>query len=66
LFYFPAYRFINFFAPCSVRRQSISLGGGFGEAVKFSLLNPAIVVLPTDLKKALTKTQQHGVCAQNY
>jgi hypothetical protein len=32
------------------------------QGFKFSLLNPAIVVLPTVFKRALTKTQQHGVC----
>jgi hypothetical protein len=34
-------------------------------AFKFSLLNPAIVALPTAVTMALTKTQQHGFCPQN-
>jgi len=33
---------------------------------KFSLLNPAIVVLMAAFRRALTKTQQHGVCPKNY
>jgi hypothetical protein len=65
-----AHHSISFVKPSAYLKQRQSLAlciskpllGGVWGAVKFSLLNPAIVVLPTVFKRALTKTQQHGVC----